>query len=593
MRLRLAPNPVLIKELRGRMRGPRAFLLLTAILVLLALFTYGLYRIILASVENTDDRAAGALIGQSLFTGLVFLTTLIICALTPALTASALSGEHEHKTFDLLVSTPLSGVAILFGKLLAALSYVGLLLAAVVPFASLAFVFGGVTTRDLVRALLILCGVALTYGVLGLFFSALLRRTWWAVAASYLVLAGFVLGTAFAATVSPVIWNQELPRWLLALNPFNAVASALGSAAARDFFLPGPTISSAPFGLVARSPIESLDPVAGLIVSGGTAGARPLWQYTAGSYAWLTVALYFISTQLVKPVRPFRVSARAWLSVGALFTTAMAMMLVVYGPFTPERLSTWARWMMAPTREVLPNSTFTAPLEQTWKVTSDVERADEAVGEVKIISVDGRSVLHFSRQGLYHTEVRVSQLITQTIPATAWLQLRVVLRVQSHDVPVCGVKGSECPLTLSVTSAGEKPGTSGWSQGFYAGGAPAPDSPEVCKTCGTKEKHIRVPPGQWFTFESPDLQKVMTDSDIPTLTIAAAGHSFESEVAEVHLLLRDPGPPDFFPSSPPLKLAPTAAPPPMPGRIMVPVPPFGVPPPVPPPTPAPTATPVS
>ena len=32
MRVQLSPNPVLIKELRGRMRGPRAYILLTATL---------------------------------------------------------------------------------------------------------------------------------------------------------------------------------------------------------------------------------------------------------------------------------------------------------------------------------------------------------------------------------------------------------------------------------------------------------------------------------------------------------------------------------------------------------------------------------
>ncbi len=184
MQVHLAANPVLVKELRGQMRGARAFLLMTAILMLLGFVAYGLYRLALANIGNMDAQTAGPLIGQSVFNGLMFLALLVICAVAPALTANAISGEHERKTFDLLVSTPLSGVSILFGKLIVALSYVGLLLAAVTPFASVAFVFGGVTLDDLVRALLLLSGLALTFGVIGLFFSALLRHTWWAAAAT-------------------------------------------------------------------------------------------------------------------------------------------------------------------------------------------------------------------------------------------------------------------------------------------------------------------------------------------------------------------------------------------------------------------------
>ena len=35
-------NPIIVKEIRGQMRGPRAFWVLTAYLLGLALFTYGL-----------------------------------------------------------------------------------------------------------------------------------------------------------------------------------------------------------------------------------------------------------------------------------------------------------------------------------------------------------------------------------------------------------------------------------------------------------------------------------------------------------------------------------------------------------------------
>ena len=38
----IAPNPILVKELRSRMRGPRAFITLTVALVIMAVLMIGL-----------------------------------------------------------------------------------------------------------------------------------------------------------------------------------------------------------------------------------------------------------------------------------------------------------------------------------------------------------------------------------------------------------------------------------------------------------------------------------------------------------------------------------------------------------------------
>ena len=46
VKLKLFPNPIIIKELRSRMRGSRAFLTLTIILLLLGAISLLLYRIV-------------------------------------------------------------------------------------------------------------------------------------------------------------------------------------------------------------------------------------------------------------------------------------------------------------------------------------------------------------------------------------------------------------------------------------------------------------------------------------------------------------------------------------------------------------------
>jgi ABC-type transport system involved in multi-copper enzyme maturation permease subunit len=591
MKINLSANPVLVKELRGRMRGPRAYLFLTGTLALLGVVTYGLYRLARLSTQYMGGGPPGAVIGQGVFTGLVFLTLLIICAIAPSFTAGAISGEHEHKTFDMLMATPLRPASVLFGKLVASLSYVALLVLAAVPLASLSYVFGGVATEDMLQALLLLLGYALTFSVIGLFFSALFRRTGRATVASYITLAAFVVGTVFVYIVVGAVRQQTPPTWLLALNPFSAMASALAGPVSPGSF--GGGVSSLLFAL------------AGNGFDLGQSVPLPLWRYTVGIYAWLTVALYFVSTQLVKPVRRFRLSARGWAGVAAFIIVSALAVPVAYGPLTPGRIVAWMRWNASPRRDLVANGKFTAELVPDWSVGTEAEHDYESGGEVKLATDGERQVAGFSRTGSGHAETRITQVVSQSVPSGGWLQLRVVLRVQNQDVPMCGVQGSECPVMIKLVFEDSGGGKHEWMQGFYTPeGQGNYGAPPFCNTCESRQLHIRIPTGKWYTFESSNLLQDWVAQGYPlprtihSITVSAAGHSYESQVVEVSLLVREGRPPDW--SSGLMGMGtPTPPPPPMFGGpimiqqgIAVPVPPL-VPPPTaaPPPTPPQTATP--
>ncbi len=594
MKIHPALNPVLVKEMRGRMRGPRAYLILTATLAFLGAVSYGLYRIAAISLQSFGGGTTpSAVVGPTVFIGLVFLALIVICAISPALTAGAISGEHERKTFDLLVATPLHPASILFGKLVAAMSYVALILTAAVPLVSLSFVFGGVTAIDMLQALLLLMGIALTYSVMALFFSSWFRRTGPAIVASYGVVALFVVGSVFVYAVVGVIRQQQPPNWLLALNPFSALASVLAPANP----LPGGISFS---GLL--MPLLWFMGGGSFNFNPGAPLPRPLWQYTVGVYAWLTIVLYLVSTQLVKPVRRFRFRVRTWAIITALFLASILAAPVVYGPFTPDRLVAAAVWGFLPPRNLVANGKFDSPLEPRWEKSSHVERGDESEGEVKLVNSEGRQGVRFSRTGKQHADIGITQIISQSVPADGWLQVRAVVRVESQDLPVCGMIGTECPLMIKILYDDSAGSTHEWLQGFYA--MPG-DDPRFCGACEIKHAHIRVPQGKWYTFESLNILNESTDRSrlpriIRSITISSAGHSYEADVAEVALLVREVRPPDFgtdimgfpvtgFPTptpAPPI-FAPRIAPPVAPPIRAVPPPP-----PPPPPTPVPTRTPV-
>ena len=70
------------------MRGARAFIILTGTLLLLGAVSYALYRIVLTTSRYSTTPVSPQ-IGQTLFVGLALLELMMVCFVTPALTAGA------------------------------------------------------------------------------------------------------------------------------------------------------------------------------------------------------------------------------------------------------------------------------------------------------------------------------------------------------------------------------------------------------------------------------------------------------------------------------------------------------------------------
>ena len=174
--LPLLRNPVVLKELRGRMRGTRAFVVLTVYLTLMSGFALLLYVLYATSLNYTGVTPGGT-IGRVLFIGIVGVELFLVTFIAPTFTAGAISGERERQTYDLLRTTLLPASRLVIGKLISALSYVLLLLLAAIPLQSLAFLFGGVTEAEIVLAFVILLVTALALGSVGIYCSAIMQRT--------------------------------------------------------------------------------------------------------------------------------------------------------------------------------------------------------------------------------------------------------------------------------------------------------------------------------------------------------------------------------------------------------------------------------
>lgn len=189
-------NPVMLKELRGRMRGFRAFAVLTIYLGLMGAIALLLYLVYGSFARGTGSAAAGE-IGRVLFFGIVGIELLLILFIAPAFTAGAITGERERQTYDLLQTTLLAKPTFIIGKLEAALGYIVLLLLSGIPLQSLAFLFGGISESEIALSVLILLVTAILLGTVGIYFSAALPRTLVASARAY----GVVIGATFVAPI--------------------------------------------------------------------------------------------------------------------------------------------------------------------------------------------------------------------------------------------------------------------------------------------------------------------------------------------------------------------------------------------------------
>ena len=185
---RMLDNPVILKELRGRMRGRQSFVLLTVYLGLITVFIVLVYNLLGLTSSITWDPSARQGAGKAIFGTVVLLELLLLSFIAPGLTAGAITSERERQTFEILRTTLLSARSLVLGKLSSALSFLFLLILSALPIQSIAFLLGGVGLGEMIASSMMLVVTALFFCTLGIFFSSFMKRTLTATVASYAVI---------------------------------------------------------------------------------------------------------------------------------------------------------------------------------------------------------------------------------------------------------------------------------------------------------------------------------------------------------------------------------------------------------------------
>ena len=214
---RLRENPVTVKELRSRMRGRRAFVVLTIHLLVMSGFITLVYSAFASAASGPfgpDSRE----VGKVIFSSVLGLQVMLVIFVGPSFTAGAISGEKERQTYDLLRTTLLSAKSFVAGKLVSALSYVLLLIFVAIPLQRIAFLLGGVALIELVLSQVIVLVGAVTFALWGLYASSRMRTT---LSASVVTFAGALFITIgipvivglFSLILSPFFGGAAILSW--------------------------------------------------------------------------------------------------------------------------------------------------------------------------------------------------------------------------------------------------------------------------------------------------------------------------------------------------------------------------------------------
>ena len=190
----LRRNPITLKEMRSRMRGRRAFAVLTLNVLLLGGLVTLIYMVYAASAQVISSPSSLQSLGKTIFATAVGMQLLITCFTSSSAAVGAITSERERQTFELLRTTLLPARSLVLGKLAAAVLFNLLVILTAIPIAGLSFFFGGVTLEEITIASVFLIVTAIAFSTIGLFCSSLMRRTSQATAVSTVITLLLVFG---------------------------------------------------------------------------------------------------------------------------------------------------------------------------------------------------------------------------------------------------------------------------------------------------------------------------------------------------------------------------------------------------------------
>jgi len=228
--LRLAPaNPIAVRLVQNGSRRPKHLYIRSAYLAVLIVVL--LWILLLGTGQGGSNYRELAAAGARGFTIIAYLQITLICILAPVFMGGAIAQEANPRTWEVLLTTPMSAAQIVLGNLFGRLFFVLALLFASLPLFAITQYFGGVPGTAILSSYLVAACAALLVGALAIALSVsrLVGKraffVFYIAIVSYLA-ATIALDVALRNAGSGQV-NGGGVTWFTALNPFLALYALL------------------------------------------------------------------------------------------------------------------------------------------------------------------------------------------------------------------------------------------------------------------------------------------------------------------------------------------------------------------------------
>ncbi|MHC4564303.1 MAG: ABC transporter permease [Planctomycetota bacterium] len=227
-------GPLFDKELRVSSRRRRNYVLRFVYVILLTFFVAIFWLgVVESEYSPVFQKSRMALAGKTIITTIVWFQFITTQLLAVVMLSTSISDEIHHRTLGLLMTTPISSLQVVMGKLFSKLLQIILLLAISLPLLAVVRVFGGVPATYLLSSLCMTLTAFLFAGSVSLFFSINNRRAY-VVIIKAVVILGFLFaflpitaGAAFGASYLGGSASPNTAAWpfvlFLHMNPFVAM----------------------------------------------------------------------------------------------------------------------------------------------------------------------------------------------------------------------------------------------------------------------------------------------------------------------------------------------------------------------------------
>ena len=157
--LRLGPaNPIAVRLVQNASRRTKHLYVRSAYLAVLILVL--LWAMLANSPGTNVSYRELASAGATSFALIAYLQVGLICVIAPVFMAGAIAQEANPKTWDIILTTPMSKLEIVLGNLFGRLFFVLALLFASLPLFALTQFFGGVPGKSIINAYIVSAGAA-------------------------------------------------------------------------------------------------------------------------------------------------------------------------------------------------------------------------------------------------------------------------------------------------------------------------------------------------------------------------------------------------------------------------------------------------